>query len=224
MISSEPHQEKKDWKSKILNDLLTGSLVLAPVVISLYVLYMIFRFADNILGKVISAVLVEGLGVTFFGHTTIPGVGLLALLGILILTGWAARTFVGQQLIRKLQKLLSRVPILNYIYNSLAKLSEVFSSRKNRSRQRPVLIPYPSRGLWTLGIITSDEAGKVQNHLSESVVPVFVVTTPNPTTGFLIYVPRQDIVEVNMNLEEAIKVIMSGGILQPETESSKPRE
>lgn len=216
--------DKPSWKKRLRKDLVTGLVVLAPIAITLYVMYVIFRFADNLLGRAVSVVLRDILGVSFFGYSTIPGVGLVALLILLLVTGWLARTLLGQQLLSIGNRIISRVPLVNYIYRALIQLGEVFSARSHRSRQRPVLIPYPSKGLWTLGILITEESEWLRELFPEDMVAVFVVTTPNPTTGFLIYVPKKDVVEVNISLEEAIKLIMSGGILVPEVRPSPPSQ
>lgn len=208
-----PDPDIKSFWRHIRSDLVTGSLVLAPVVITFYLMFKIFQLLDSILGRMISSLLRDSLGVTFFGPGKLPGVGLIGLLILLILTGWTARTIAGRTFIAKGQSLLNNIPLVNRIHKAFQQIGEAISKGRSDLFKRAVLVEYPRQGVYSVGIVTAENIGKLQKLISEPSVPVFIVSTPNPTTGFMIFVPRKDLIELNMTVEEALKLVVSGGII-----------
>lgn len=198
-------------------DFITGVFILGPVALTVYLLVLLFRLLDNILGVGINVILNNWLGLNFFGMGRIPGVGFFVLVLLLIATGAAARNVFGRWIIRRSQEILDRIPLVNRVYKAFNQISEaVFSGRRDVFK-RAVLVPYPSSSVYSLGIVTSESIGSLQQSLPEESICVFVVSTPNPTTGFIVFVPKKDVIEIDLPVEEALKLIISGGIVSAPT-------
>ncbi len=196
-------------------NLITGTLIIGPIALTIYLLYHLFLFLDGFFARFINFLLRQGLGLEIFGTAPIPGLGLIALLLLVLLTGWGARNVIGRWVIKRSQEILDRIPLVNSVYKTFNQISEaLFSGRKDMFK-RAVLLQYPCKGIYSIGVITADNIGSLRHYLPEDTVSVFIVTTPNPTTGFLIFVPYKDLIELNMPVEDALKIIISGGIVIP---------
>ncbi|MBM3325421.1 MAG: DUF502 domain-containing protein [Calditrichaeota bacterium] len=212
-IEPKPQIIKPGFWRHLRSDLITGSLILAPVVITLYLLWKLFGILDSIFGRILSVILREWLGVTFFGAGNLPGVGLIALLLLLVLTGFAARHVVGRWFIVRTQDLIGNIPLVNRIYKTFQQIGDALFKSRREIFKRAVLVEYPRAGVYSLGIVTSESTGKLQPYLNEDSVCVFIVSTPNPTTGFIIFVPRRQLIDIDISVEEALKIVISGGII-----------
>ena len=193
--------------------LLTGFLFLGPIAITVFVLWKGFLFFDGILGRGINYFLREILDLQIIGRGPIPGIGFIALLIVLIITGFAAHNVFGQWFIRRSQHLLNQIPLVNRVYHAVEQISQAIFSGKHEVFKHAVLIEFPRKGLWSLAIMTSETSGHLQDILPEDSISVFLPTTPNPTTGYLLFVPKKDVIMVNISVEEALKLIISGGAL-----------
>ncbi len=200
------------WR-RIKRYLLTGFLVLGPIGITLYLLWKGFLLLDGILGIGINLVLRDILGLTIFGDRPIPGIGFVALIILLILTGFAAHNVFGHKLIQKSQRFLNQIPLVNRIYYAVEQISQAIFSGKREVFKRAVLIEYPRKGIYSIAIMTADTSGHIQEKVSEDSISVFLPTTPNPTSGFLLFVPKSEIIELDISVEDALKLIISGGTL-----------
>ncbi len=146
----------------------------------------------------------------------IPGFGVILSLVVLFLTGMLAANFLGGKLIKAWESFLSRIPLVRSIYNAVKQIAEAFFSSDSQTFQKVYLIQYPREGLWTLGFQTSLEEGEAQKKTALSdVVNMFVPTTPNPTSGFFIMASKHDIVELDMSVDSALKMVISGGVVVP---------
>lgn len=185
--------------------LLTGIVVTAPIGVTVFVLWWIFARLDQILGRIFTAV---GL--------RIPGLGLLALLILIISAGWVAQQTIGHQLINLGRNSLMRFPLTKTIYTAASQLTEQIVGEKKRFFKACVLVEYPRPGCWVVGFLTAEEAGEISNLTGGDTVAVFIPTTPNPTSGYLAYVPRSDIQLLKMSVEQGFKLVISGGAVMPE--------
>lgn len=205
--------------------LAAGLLFLVPVVLTIYVVVKLFFWLDGILNRQVSFLIFNLLGKT--PNHPIPGVGLLALLLILFVTGITVRNFLGRQLVKLSDLILSRIPLVGHIYSTLQQIGHAFLSEKSETFKRAVLFEYPRQGLYSIGFITQDTKGLVQQrlfeHQKEDCYSVFLPTTPNPTSGFLLFVPKINVIELNMSVEEALKLIISGGAIIPFEKSNDPQ-
>ena len=194
---------------------LTGVLVSAPLAITIYLAIELVRFIDE---KVNALIPKEYNPATYlpFG---IPGFGILILLIGLFLVGVVSSGFIGTALLKGLNKAISKMPVISGLYNGLQKVLEtVVGGGQNKAFREAVLIQYPREGLWTIAFITGDVYSGIQKHFKkEKMVSVYVPTTPNPTSGFLIFVNRKDIIPLKLRVDDAWKIIISTGIVTPDS-------
>jgi uncharacterized membrane protein len=152
---------------------------------------------------------------------TIPGLGLVLTLIVLLFTGLLAANIVGRSLVEYWESLLERIPIVRSVYSASKNFAEVVFSDSSQSFKKVLLIQYPRKGVYSLAFQTSSQLGEVQGRTGEKVVCTFVPTTPNPTSGFIIIVPRKDVVELDMEVDEALKMIISLGVVVPTWRNDK---
>jgi len=196
---------------------LAGILVTAPIAITLAVATWLITFVDSRIVHLIPAqwnpdtYLKDHLGV----EIGLPGLGLLILLIVITLIGWLTAGYVGRSAVRLGENVVSRMPVVRSVYAAVKQIFETVLAQKSQAFRQAVLVEYPRRGLWTIAFITGETEGEVQALTEEDMVSIYVPTTPNPTSGFLLFVPREDIVELHMSVEEAIKYVISGGIVAP---------
>ncbi|MBN8450830.1 MAG: DUF502 domain-containing protein [Candidatus Accumulibacter sp.] len=189
---------------------ITGLLIWVPLAITAWVLVLIVGTMDQSL-----RLLPEAIHPRSVLGFDIPGVGAILTLLIIVLTGLLAANFIGQRLVVWWEMLLARIPVVNSIYNSVKQVSDtLFSSSGNAFRQA-LLIEYPRRGAWTIAFLTGKPGGEVLRHLDGEYVSVYVPTTPNPTSGFFLMLPRAEVIELEMSVDTALKYVISMGVVAP---------
>ncbi len=182
----------------------TGLLTLLPLAITLYLFYMIFNFLDTMLGKIIQ---------TFW--TPVPGIGFAAGILLIFLVGFIASNIIGKKLIGYGERIFKNLPLAKGIYTSAKQIIDAFTIQGKNAFQKVVLLEYPRRGLYALGFVTGVSGGEIQHKTSEVVLNIFIPTTPNPTSGMLILAPKREVIELEMTVDEGMKVIISGGLFSP---------
>ncbi len=202
----------------------TGILVFAPIAVTIWSIFWIFQKLDNILLPHILRFAFPGVDQP---PRLPPLVGALFTILVVLLLGVIARHFFGTELVRVGERLLTRVPVARSIYAGVKQLTEaIFTSRENQGFRRVVLIEYPRRGAWAVAFTTGPAAAMVQEKSDRPMVNCFVPTTPNPTSGFYLLVPEEEIRPIDISVEDAFKLVMSGGLVTPERSTrsgSKPR-
>lgn len=199
---------------------ITGMLVLVPLFITVWVLTILISIMDQSLLLLPASWRPEAqLGIS------IPGLGALLTLGIILLTGIVATNFFGKRIILFWEALLGRVPVVKSIYYSVKQVSDTLFSDTGQAFRKALLVQYPRQGSWTIAFLTGKPGGDVVNHLKGDFVSVYVPTTPNPTSGFFLMMPREDVIELNMSVDDALKYIVSMGVVAPAASkrSRKPR-
>lgn len=182
-----------------------GLIVIAPVGVTVVVLAWIFNRVDAILGEPLQAAL--GL--------RIPGLGFLLLGLIVLLVGWVVHRAVGRRLLLWWNTTLLRFPVAGRLYNAVSQILQSVISDQRRIFKRTVLVPYPTEGSWVVGFVTHEEAPVMSRIVGEPCYNIFVPTTPNPTSGFLLVVPRRRVIELRVSLEDAMKFVISAGSVSP---------
>ncbi|NUU03266.1 DUF502 domain-containing protein [Herbaspirillum robiniae] len=195
---------------------ITGLLILVPLAITLWVLNLIISTMDQSLLLLPPSWRPEAL-LGFY----IPGLGTILTLLIIFLTGLAARNFIGRQIVSVWEGLLTRIPVVKSIYSSVKQVSDTLFSSSGNAFRKAVLIQYPRQGSWTIAFLTGTPGGEVKNHLQGDFISVYVPTTPNPTSGFFLMLPRADSIELDMSVDEALKYIVSMGVVAPEMAADK---
>lgn len=202
---------------KIKQYLVTGLLVLVPLVITIWVLKTFIGVMDQSL-----LLLPDAWHPHALFNRDIPGFGAILTVAIVLVTGMIATNFFGKQLIALWESLLNRVPIVKTIYSSVKQVSDTLFSDSGNAFRKAVLIPYPRMGSYTIAFLTGAPSGDVAAHLQGDFISVFVPTTPNPTSGFFLLMPRSDVVELEMSVDEALKYIISMGVVAPQPKTVKP--
>jgi uncharacterized membrane protein len=204
--------------------LIAGLLVFLPAFLTIWLLWKLFLLVDGFLNETVRQFLWVVLKIQFFQTHDIPGLGFVAVVVILFMAGLIARNFIGKKIIGAANKLVARIPLANKIYNAIDQIAKAFLSGKREVFQKAVLIEYPHKGMYCIAFYTQDTQGPVQESLPVDVISVFLPSTPNPTTGFLLFVPKSDVIPLDMPVEEALKLIISGGAITsiPQVSISPP--
>ncbi len=193
---------KKSIFSKIRNNFIAGIVVLIPIGITLYLTLFLIRISGKIIPKEINP--------NNYLPFDIPGVEILIALFIITLTGWVSLSFLGKKFFEYFNNILKKIPILRTIYSAIGQMTESFTKSDNKQKS-VVLLEYPRKGVWAVGFATKENEGIIKNKIKEDLVNVFVPTTPNPTSGFLLMVPKKDLIYLDITFEQASKFIVSAG-------------
>ena len=188
--------------------LITGLLVWIPLAITLWVLHLIVTTMDQTLTLLPPAVLPE--------YTLkIPGLGVLLTILVVLLTGVLTSNILGQRLLRFWERILGRIPVVKSIYSGVKQVSDTLFTPGGQAFRKALLVQYPRPGSWTIAFQTGQPGGDVVNHLKGDYVSVYLPTTPNPTSGFFLMLPRQDVIELDMSVDDALKYVVSMGVVPP---------
>lgn len=198
--------------AKIKAYFLTGVLVTAPVGMTFYLAYKLIMFIDRSVNHLIPPQFSPDNYLPF----TIPGLGVILLIAMMIFVGMFAAGFLGRVMIKLGEWIVYKVPFISSVYSLFKQIFQTFLSNKERSFEKAVLLQYPRAGIWTIGFISSESKGEVKSKIGEGMINVFVPTTPNPTSGFLLFVPEKDVIYLDMKVEDALKMVISCGIVEPE--------
>ena len=196
----------------------TGILVTAPVSITFYMAYKIIIWIDNGVERLLPPQIKEYYDEIPF---TLPGLGVLLLIVALILVGMFAAGFVGGFFVRLGDWIVKKMPVVSSIYSLLKQVFETLFSKQNKSFRQVALLEYPRKGIWILGFVSGNTEGEIKQKTEKEMVNIFIPTTPNPTSGFLIFVPKEDIILLDMSVEDGLKFVVSCGIVVPDDKKEK---
>jgi len=203
--------KSKNFFSKFRSYFLTGLVVTAPLGLTIYLAIIFINFFDNKLRNIIP--IEYQLDKDF--PIQIPGIGLTVVFILLTFIGFLTAGIVGRYIIRLGERIIQRLPIIRSVYGSLKQIFESVLASSSESFREVVLVEYPRRGIWAIAFITGVTKEEVQNITDNEMVNIFLPTTPNPTSGFLLFVPKDELIKLNMTVEEGIKMVISGGIVTP---------
>lgn len=214
--ATPPSPEAKPVKStgfvgKLRGYFIAGILVTAPISITVYLAWLFITYVDS---KVTPLIPAKFNPETYLPYS-LPGLGLVIVVVGLVLIGAFTAGFLGRFFQRMGDRFMDNVPVLRGVYKALKQILETVLAQQSNAFREAVLVEYPRRGMWVIAFITGRTQGEVQSLTEQEVINLFVPTTPNPTSGFLIFVPKEDIVPLSMNVEEALKMVISGGIVTP---------
>lgn len=198
--------------------LIAGLLVWLPLAITIWVLHSVLGLLDDVFGSLVTAsqaVLPEAARGSLEVLRKIPGLGVVVMIAGLLLTGVFAANIFGQWALTQANRLLIRIPIVKSIYSSVKQVSDTLFSSSGNAFREAVLVQYPRQGSWTIAFVTGKPGGEAAIHLSGDYVSVYVPTTPNPTSGFFLMVPRADVIVLQMSVDEALKYVISMGVVAP---------
>lgn len=213
------HYEAPSLLGRLRAYFLTGVIVTAPISITIFLVWQFLAFLDTH----VAGLLPDRYNPETYLPFSLPGLGLLLMLAFLTLVGMLTAGLAGRTLVRMGERLLSRMPVVRGVYGTLKQIFETVLAQKSRSFREVVLIEYPRRGIGAIGFVTGPTRGEIQARTDEEMVNVFLPTTPNPTSGFLLFVPKGDLIHLDMTIEEGIKMVISGGIVTPSMEEQAER-
>ena len=211
LVEDTSDGSKKTLFGRLRNYFLAGILVTAPISITIFVTWKFLTFLDNKITPIIPAI----YNPNTYLPVSIPGLGLIIAVVFFIVVGWFTRNFFGRLLVRMSEFIVERVPVINTIYGAIKQIFETVMASQSDAFKEVVMFEYPRKGIWVLGFVTGTTQGEVQTHTKKDTVNVFLPTTPNPTSGFLLFLPKKDVIYMKMSVEEGIKMIVSGGIITP---------
>ena len=191
--------------------LIAGLLVWLPLAATVVILKLVIDLLD----KIILILPLEYRPEALFGFS-IPGFGLFIAVCVLLLTGMLAANLLGRELVMLWEKTLNRIPVVRSIYNAVKQISFTLLSSKGRSFRKVVMAEYPRKGIWSIGFLSNDHVDMEVNSLDSDMLAVFLPTTPNPTSGFILLFPREDVIKLDMSVEEGFKFIISIGVVVPD--------
>ncbi len=199
--------------ARLRSSFLTGIVVIAPVGLTIWLIWSIVGWVD---GVVLPLVPHRFQPEQYIG-INLRGVGLIIFLVFTILVGWLARGLLGRSLIRFAESLVNRMPIVRSIYSGVKQIAETVFAQSDRSFEKACLIQYPRKGIWAIGFVSTEAKGEIARRAETGgrLLSVFVPTTPNPTSGFLLYFPVEDVIELDMSVEDAAKLVISAGLVYP---------
>ena len=206
----------KRLRTNLKNYFFTGLLVILPIFITVYVILFLIRGMDAIL----KFIPVKYLPETYL-HIHIPGLGLIFVVILVFAVGLLARNIVGRKIVHLGENIVERIPLVRILYAGVKQLLETIFLQKTDAFKRVALVEYPRRGTYVIGFITGESKGEVQDKTDKNMINVFIPTTPNPTSGFYMLVPDDELVVLNMSVEDAFKLIISGGIVSPPKKNAK---
>jgi uncharacterized membrane protein len=206
--------------ARLRNYFLAGVIVVAPISITFFIVWQVVQVVDNNVGKLLPARYNPETYLPF----SVPGLGVLLMVTLITLVGMFAAGFVGRAVMRASERLLNRMPVIRSIYGTLKQIFETVFSHSSQSFREVVLVEYPRRGIWAIGFLTGTTRGEIQTRVEPQLLNIFLPTTPNPTSGFLLFVPREDVLHLDMSVEDGIKMVISSGIVAPEPSALPVRE
>ena len=212
---------RKSFFSGLRNSFLTGVVVIAPVGLTVWLIWSVIGWVDGVvLPFVPGRYQPENILNTFLGldiQLQLRGVGVVFFLIFTTFVGWLAKGLLGRSLIRSAERFVNRMPVVRSIYSGVKQIAETVFSQAERSFEKACIVEYPRKGVWAVGFISTPARGEIsaRGNDGKGMLSVFVPTTPNPTSGFLLFFPKKDVIELDMTIEDAAKLVISAGLVYP---------
>lgn len=216
VLEEQTKSQKSSFFGTLRGYFLAGVVVTAPIFITLYLTWIFLTFIDS---QVIKLIPEEYM--PWYSDITVPGIGLIIALSFFILVGWFAKNFLGRLIIRISEYIVDRVPVIRTLYGAVKQIFETIMASQSQAFREVVMLEYPRKGVWAIGFVTGKTEGEVQTKTEADTVNVFLPTTPNPTSGFLLLVPKSELKYLDMSVEEGVKLVVSAGIIAPPEKSEK---
>lgn len=194
---------------KIRRYFFSGIALILPIVITIYILAAVFRFADGLLGRYINYYLKKQ-----FGYN-IPGLGLLIFILVIFITGFVAANFLGKKILHLLERWFLKIPLVSKIYPHIKQFVDIVLDKEKSALKKVVLVEYPRRGVYSLGFITNEGILEIEKKTGSGIITVLIPSVPNPYSGFFFFFKKEEVIYLDMSVEDAIKLVVSGGVLQP---------
>ena len=204
--------------TRLRNYLISGLLFWIPLILTIIVIKFFLEFVDSLIPQ-------EYLPEAVFNlETSIPGSGIILLFLIILITGIFVTNILGRRLVALWERLLNRIPGFRNIYNILKKVSDTVLNTSSQSFKKAFLIQYPSKGIWVIAFQSGDYRGEAESIIGEEIINLFVPTTPNPTSGFFVLIPKKNAFELDISVEDAFKLVISAGVVTPDSVKIKDKK
>jgi len=215
-MSPTPRPHRRGFFAGLRASFLTGLVIVAPAVLTVWLITTVVEFVD---ARVMPLIPQRFMPDQFTGFD-IPGLGVVVALVFTLVVGWLAKGYIGRSLIQWSEDIVARMPVVRSIYNGLKQIAETVFAQGNTSFKRACLVEYPRKGIWAVAFVSTDTKGEIARKVADGtpMISVFLPTTPNPTSGFLLFVPEADVVPLDMSVEDAAKLIISAGLVVPDPE------
>ena len=216
--------------ARLRTSFLTGIVVIAPVALTIWLIWSVIGWFDGfVLPFVPDAYRPEEILNTIFGYDlklNIRGDGVVVFLVFATLVGWLAKGLIGRSFIKYAENLVNRMPVVRSFYSGIKQIAETVFAQQERSFEKACMIEYPRKGIWAIGFISTTAKGEIADRNSSNgpMVSVFVPTTPNPTSGFFLFFPKKDIIELDMSIEDAAKLVISAGLVYPPAKKAAQKD
>jgi len=199
--------------ARLRSSFLTGLVVIAPVAMTMWLLWTTMGWIDSVVLPLVP----DQIQPEKYIGINLRGVGLIIFLIFTVLVGWIAKGLIGRSLISFAESFVQRMPVVRSVYSGVKQIAETVFAQSERSFEKACLIQYPRKGIWAIGFISTEAKGEVarEAETDDTLISVFVPTTPNPTSGFLLFFPKSDIIELDMSVEDAAKLVISAGLVYP---------
>lgn len=214
---------KRGLLGRFRANFLTGLVVIAPVGLTIWLIWSVVGWIDGFVLPLVplkyhpDRLIQDLLGLDPLSQINVRGIGVVIFLIFTVFVGWLAKGIIGRSFIRFGESLVERTPVVRSIYSGIKQISETIFAQSERSFETACLIEYPRKGIWAIGFISTDAKGEIalKTDTSGDMMSVFLPTTPNPTSGFLLFVPKRDVIELDMTVEDSAKLVISAGLVYP---------
>ncbi|MBT9383245.1 DUF502 domain-containing protein [Pseudooceanicola sp. CBS1P-1] len=208
-----PSHSRPGVLARVRSSFLTGIVVILPVALTIWVLWSILGWIDSVVLPLVP----ERFQPEHYIGINLRGVGIIFFLVFTVIIGWVAKGLIGRSLIRYGESLVDRMPIVRTVYSGAKQIAETVFAQSERSFERACLIQYPRKGIWAIGFVSTEAKGELamRAETGSKLMSIFVPTTPNPTSGFLLYLPEEDVTYLDMSIEDAAKLVISAGLVYP---------
>ncbi|MEQ8344628.1 MAG: DUF502 domain-containing protein [Sneathiellaceae bacterium] len=203
-------QHRRGVRASLRTYFLTGLIVAAPIAITVYITYWFVVFVDETVAQLLPVKLNPSTYLPF----TLPGLGVIIALIALILIGFLTTNYLGRAILRLGESILDQMPVVRSVYSALKQLFEAVFSQGGTSFRQVCVVEYPRTGTWAIAFVTTEDSGEIAEHIGHQMIGLFVPTTPNPTSGYLIYVRPEEVHVLDMSVEDAMKLVVSGGVVK----------
>ena len=199
--------------ARLRSSFLTGLVVIAPVGLTIWLVWTLMGWVDSVVLPLVP----ERFQPEEYIGINLRGVGIIFGIVFTIIIGWVAKGLLGRSLIRWGESLVDRMPVVRSIYSGAKQIAETVFAQSERSFEKACLIEYPRKGIWAIGFVSTQAKGEISRRapIDDTLMSIFVPTTPNPTSGFLLYFPKSDVIELDMSVEDAAKLVISAGLVYP---------
>ncbi|MBF9040617.1 DUF502 domain-containing protein [Rhodobacterales bacterium LSUCC0387] len=222
-LPENPKPPRRGILAALRNNFFTGVVVIAPIAVTIWLVWTLIGWIDSwvlpfIPGRYNPLLLIQhytGLQVD------IRGLGVATFLVFAVIVGWIAKGLIGRSLIRWAESLVLSIPLVRSVYSGLKQIVETVLAQGEQNFDRACMVEYPRKGIWAIAFVSTKAKGEVAEKLGDDLISVFLPTTPNPTSGFLLFVPRKDTIELDMTVEDAAKLIISAGLVYPNGKDAK---